>query len=89
MNFSFESDMEWVHLLQHAVAGHLPDPGPVLLLLSAWFVAHLQGDTVEEQQLAWSVFLLEADMYAMLDDVWNGEHNIRKTCLLALSPHEL
>ena len=33
MNFSFESDMEWVHLLQHAVAGHLPDPGPVLLLL--------------------------------------------------------
>ena len=33
MNFSFESDLEWVHLLQHAVAGHLPDPGPVLLLL--------------------------------------------------------
>ena len=32
MNFSFASDMERVHLLQHAVAGHLPDPGPVPLL---------------------------------------------------------
>ena len=40
---------------------------------------HLQGDTVEEQQLAWSVFLLEADMYAVLDDVWNGEHSAAMT----------
>ena len=72
--------MERVHLLQHAVAGHLPDPGPVpLLLCPVCSVVHLQGDTVEEQQLAWSVFLLEADMYAVLDDVWNGEHSAAKT----------
>ena len=36
---------------------------------------------MEEQQLAWSVFLLEADMYAMLDGVWNREL-ISENCAL-------
>ena len=36
---------------------------------------------MEEQQLAWSVFLLEADMYAMLDGVWHIEH-VSENCAL-------
>ena len=44
---------------------------------------------MEEQQLAWSVFLLEADMYAMLDGVLNGEHNIRERLELELTSRKL